>query len=79
MLEGCGSVKFGSLKVIGKTRLVSFITVFVLDNISIEKEEKIVVVLLSVKSDVKLLKVMESRDGFVLCKGNGIVRKVSVE
>lgn len=64
LLEGCGSVKPGNLKVIGKTQPVPFITVFVADTISPEKQEKILKTLLAIKADAKLLKAMESRDGF---------------
>lgn len=64
MLEGCGSIKPGNLKVIGKTQPVPFIAVFVADTISAEKQEKILKALLSIKADAKLLKSMESRDGF---------------
>ena len=64
LLEGCGSVKPGELKVIGKTQPVPFITVFVADNIPAEKEQKILKTLLGIKGDAKLLKAMESRDGF---------------
>jgi outer membrane protein assembly factor BamB len=71
LLEGCGSVKPGNLRVIGKTRAVPFITVFVSDSIPAEKEEKIVASLLSIKSDAKFLNAMESRDGFIPCKGKG--------
>lgn len=73
LLEGCGSVKPGSLRVIGKTRPIPFITVFISDNISTEKEEKMVAALLSIKSDANFLKAMESRDGFVPCTGKGNV------
>jgi outer membrane protein assembly factor BamB/ABC-type phosphate/phosphonate transport system substrate-binding protein len=69
LLEGCGSVKPGSLRVIGKARAVPFITVFVSDSIPAEKEEKLVTSLLSIKSDAKFLNAMESRDGFIPCKG----------
>jgi outer membrane protein assembly factor BamB len=64
MLEGCGSVKPGNLRVIGKTKPVPFITVFVADSIPAEKQEKILKTLLGIKGDAKLLKAMESRDGF---------------
>lgn len=64
LLEGCGSIKPGELKVIGKTQPVPFITVFVTDNIADEKKQKILDALLGVKGDAKLLKFMESRDGF---------------
>jgi ABC-type phosphate/phosphonate transport system substrate-binding protein len=68
LLEGCGSVKPASLKVIGKTRPVPFITVFVSDSTPAEKEKKIVATLLGIKSDTRLLNAMESRDGFIPCK-----------
>ena len=64
LLEGCGSIKPGELKVIGKTQPVPFITVFVADNLPPEKEQKILKTLLGIKNDAKLLKAMESRDGF---------------
>ena len=69
LLEGCGSVKPGSLRVIGKTRAVPFIRVFVSDSIPADKEEKLIASLLSIKSDAKFLNAMESRDGFIPCKG----------
>lgn len=64
LLEGCGSVKPGELKVIGRTESLPFITVFLGDNIAVEKKQKILNTLLGVKEDAKLLKAMESRDGF---------------
>jgi outer membrane protein assembly factor BamB len=64
LLEGCGTIKPGNLKVIGKTEPLPFITVFVTDTIPTEKQEKILKTLLGVKTDPKLLKAMESRDGF---------------
>jgi outer membrane protein assembly factor BamB len=64
LLEGCGSVKPGELKVIGKTEPMAFITVFLADEIAPEKQEKILKTLLGIKGDAKLLKAMESREGF---------------
>ncbi|HEX5221790.1 MAG TPA: PhnD/SsuA/transferrin family substrate-binding protein, partial [Verrucomicrobiae bacterium] len=64
LLEGCGSVKRGELRVIGQTEPLPFIAVFVADNISAAKREKIQKTLLDVKSDAKLLNAIESRDGF---------------
>jgi ABC-type phosphate/phosphonate transport system substrate-binding protein len=69
LLLGCGTVKPGSLRVIGTTGPVPFITVFVAEVISAEKQEKIIKTLLGVKEDAKLLKAIESRDGFKLLKG----------
>ncbi|MBI3879893.1 MAG: PQQ-binding-like beta-propeller repeat protein, partial [Verrucomicrobia bacterium] len=64
LLTGCGSVKAGELKVIGTTDPVPFITAFATDSIAAEKREKILQTLLGIKSDAKLLRAMESRDGF---------------
>lgn len=64
LLEGCGSITPGDLRVIGKTAPLPFITVFVSDNLPAEKQEKLLQTLLNIKADAKLLKVLESRDGF---------------
>jgi outer membrane protein assembly factor BamB len=64
LLEGCGSITPGDLKVIGKTQPQPFITVFVADHIPATKKQKIVTTLLGLKADAQLLKAMESRDGF---------------
>lgn len=64
LLEGCGSITPGSLKVIGKTQPVPFVTLFVAENIPPEKEQKILKSLLGIKSNKNLLNAMESRDGF---------------
>jgi outer membrane protein assembly factor BamB/ABC-type phosphate/phosphonate transport system substrate-binding protein len=64
LIEGCGSVKPGSMKVIGKSEAVPFITVFVSDNFPAEKEGRALKTLLGMKSDARMLKSMESRDGF---------------
>jgi len=64
LLQGCGSVRPGSLRVIGKTRPVPFIAVFLSDTIAAEKQGRITQALLEVKRDAKMLKALESRDGF---------------
>ena len=64
LLEGCGSIRPGELKVVGQTQPLPFITVFLGDTIPAEKQEKILRTLLAVQGDAKLLKAMESRDGF---------------
>ncbi len=64
LLEGCGSVKPGSLKVLAMTAPVPFITVFMGEAIPAEKQGKILDALLSIKGDAKLLKAIESREGF---------------
>ncbi len=64
LLEGCGSVAPGALKVIGRTEAVPFITVFVGDRVAADKEQIILKSLLDLKGDEKLLRLMESKDGF---------------
>ncbi len=64
LLQGCGSVRPGAFKVIGKSEPVPFITVFLSDNIPAEKEKQALKVLLAIKGDAGMLKAMESRDGF---------------
>ena len=64
LLEGCGSVKPGSLRIVGKTRPVPFIAVFASETIPALKRELILKTLLGIKNEAPLLKALESRDGF---------------
>lgn len=64
MLEGCGSVTPGNLRVIAKSKPSRFITVFISDATPMDKQQKIIKALLAIKSDAKLLNALESRDGF---------------
>lgn len=64
MLEGCGSVKPGNFRVIGKSKPTRFITLFVSDATPADKQQKILKTLLALKSDRELLNALESRDGF---------------
>jgi len=65
LLEGCGSIKKGDLKVIGKTPPVPFITAFISESMSADKQKKILDLLLSLKQDSSLLKALESKQGFL--------------
>jgi outer membrane protein assembly factor BamB/ABC-type phosphate/phosphonate transport system substrate-binding protein len=78
LLQGCGSVKPGELRVIGKTEPQPFITAFLSDNIPAAKEQEILKALLSIKDDPKLLEAMESRDGFKVISRD-LPRKVSAD
>lgn len=64
LLEACGSIRPGDLRVIGRTEPVPFIAVFLSDSLKGAPEQKILKALLDIKTDSKLLKAMESRDGF---------------
>jgi ABC-type phosphate/phosphonate transport system substrate-binding protein len=68
LLEGCGSIKKGDLKVIGQTKPVPFITVFCSDHITAAKQKRIADVLFAIRKNAKLLKALETQSGFVPCE-----------
>lgn len=70
LLEGCGSVESGALRVIGQTRPVPFVTVFATEAINTETGAQVREAFLSIREDTTLLKQMESRDGFVSWVGS---------
>lgn len=65
LLEGCGQIERGSLRILAQTRPVPFVTVFGTEAINPETAAQVREALLSVRADTDLLKRMESRDGFV--------------
>jgi ABC-type phosphate/phosphonate transport system substrate-binding protein len=65
LLEACGELDRGSLRVIARTSPVPFVTVFATDAVKGETEQKITAALLAAHSDARLLKAIESKDGFV--------------
>ncbi len=65
LLEGCGSIKKGDLKIIGQTAAVPFVTVFCSAGMSAEKQQKILDALLAITKSSKLMKAMETKKGFV--------------
>lgn len=64
LMEGCGSITPGDLRVIGKTEPQPFITMFLADQIAADKKQKIITTLLELKNNPVLLQLLESRDGF---------------
>ena len=65
LLEGCGNIEKGSLRVIGKTGPVPFVTVFVNCSLNKEVQDSFLQGLLEVRRHPALLASLESRDGFV--------------
>ena len=65
LLEGCHTVEKGSLRMIGHTKPVPFITVFATDRVSEDLGKKIQASLFVLFADLDLLKAMESKSGFV--------------
>jgi len=65
LLEGCGTVKKGDLKVIGTTGSVPFVEAFVSEGLSAGEQAKIEAALSKMALDIELLQAMESLMGFV--------------
>lgn len=65
LLEGCGTVKKGELRVVGETAEVPFITAFVNTKLSATERTAIRDALLALGKNAELCKKMETKSGFV--------------
>jgi ABC-type phosphate/phosphonate transport system substrate-binding protein len=65
LLEGCGTIEKGALRVIATTAPVPFITAFVTEHLPQSEREPLLAALLKVTKDAQLRVALESRDGFV--------------
>lgn len=65
LLEGCGTVPKGALRVVGTTEPVPFVTAFVSEKLSADEQTQITAALTAVKSEPVLLKALESSAGFL--------------
>jgi ABC-type phosphate/phosphonate transport system substrate-binding protein/outer membrane protein assembly factor BamB len=65
LLEGCGTIDKGALRVIGQTAPVPFITVFATKRVSSADAEAVTKALLAVSGNAALKEKLETRDGFV--------------
>lgn len=65
LLEGCGTIDKGTLRIVGETDPVPFTCVFLTARVSAEEAERIARALLGANRDSALLAALESRDGFV--------------
>jgi outer membrane protein assembly factor BamB len=65
LLEGCGAIDKGTLRVVGNTDPVPFVTVFATDRLRPEAEQTLLDALRDVRRNRGLLTALESRDGFV--------------
>lgn len=65
LLEGCGKVAKGDLRVIGESRSVPFITLFVRDEMPKADRERLLTALQDVELDAQLLIDLETAEGFV--------------
>ncbi|MBI3862712.1 MAG: PhnD/SsuA/transferrin family substrate-binding protein [Planctomycetia bacterium] len=65
LLEGCGTIKKGDLRVVGKTKPVPFVTAFVSGKLKDEEQSAIRKALLAVADEPALLLALETKKGFV--------------
>lgn len=65
LLEGCGSIQKGDLRVVGETQPVPFVSVFLSDELSSKDRRAIQLALLTAGTDESFLKRMETLVGFV--------------
>ena len=65
LLQGCGTIQAGDLRVVGKTKAVPFITAFANKSLTAARVKAATEALLDTVEDVELLKTMETLLGFV--------------
>lgn len=65
LLEGCGTIQKGDLKVIGKTEPVPFVVAFVNDSLASDLKEALAGHLTSIRKKPELLAALETKDGFL--------------
>jgi len=76
LLEGCGFIEKGALRVVDKTEEVPFVAVFVTESVDRRVMGELYTALLACRLDAKLLEVLESKDGFVPYRKTDNVRDV---
>lgn len=77
LLEGCGTIKKGDLRVVGSTKPVPFVTAFVSEKLSSDDQAEIEKALLAVAEEPVLLLALETKAGFVAEQGAKSVAKSS--
>lgn len=65
LLEGCGTVPKGAIRVVAETEPVHFVVAFANDGLPKDVKEAVVKCLMSVKDNADLLTAIESKNGFV--------------
>jgi ABC-type phosphate/phosphonate transport system substrate-binding protein len=68
LLEGCGTVKKGDLRVIGETAPVPFVEAYLTDNVPANERSQVAAALLKATADPELRVALETKHGFVAIK-----------
>jgi outer membrane protein assembly factor BamB/ABC-type phosphate/phosphonate transport system substrate-binding protein len=77
LLEGCHTIEKGSLRLVGRTKPVPFVAAFATDRVGEELGKRVRAALLAVAEDAALLKVLESKKGFVAMPADSPAHGVS--
>ena len=75
LLEGCGTIKKGDLRVVGQTESVPFITAFVNSRLSKADQNAVNEALMSVQGKPELLDALESAVGFLAYEDAAVAKK----
>jgi hypothetical protein len=70
LLEGCGTVEKGALRVVGETKPVPFVEAFITEQVKPTERAEITAALMKSTSDPLLRLALETRDGFVAIKAD---------
>jgi ABC-type phosphate/phosphonate transport system substrate-binding protein len=65
LLEGCGTVPKGALRVIAETEPIPFVVAFTNDGLAADIKQAVTKCLMSVKDNVALMTAIETKNGFV--------------
>jgi len=79
LLEGCGTIKKGDLRVIGETEPVPFVAAFVNDKLPQSTRDTIQAALFEVGQHPKLCKALETKSGFVPAAQSGTSSHVAAK
>jgi ABC-type phosphate/phosphonate transport system substrate-binding protein len=79
LLEGCGTIKKGDLRVIGETDPVPFVAAFVNDKLPQSTKDMLQAALFDVGHDPKLCKSLETKAGFVAPGQSGAAANVAAK
>lgn len=72
LLEGCGTIKKGALRVVGETAAVPFVGAFVTESLAGADRAEVVAALLKATADAKVREALETRGGFVPVKDSSV-------
>ena len=75
LLEGCGTIKKGDLRVVGKTSPVPFVTLFVTSTFAKAERAQLQTALASVAVELEVLEALESLVGFMPIEQQTVISK----